>query len=76
MGILDKIKGLVKGREKQVKDGIDKVSDTVEAKAGKHADKVEAVSEKAKEAVDKLAGTDAPASPSTPPASPNPPSTP
>ena len=30
MGFLDKIKGLVKGREDQVKAGIDKVSDTAE----------------------------------------------
>ena len=32
MGFLDKIKGLMKGRETQVKGGIDKVSDTVEKK--------------------------------------------
>lgn len=55
MGILDKLKGLLRGRERQVKQGIDKVSNVVESKAGKHADKVDAASQKAKEAVDKLA---------------------
>jgi MT0933-like antitoxin protein len=68
MGFMDKIRGLFKGREKQVKGGIDTVSDKVEEKVGpKHADQVDDASQKAKEAVDKLAGTDAPATPATPP---------
>jgi phage terminase small subunit len=78
MGLLDKVKGLVKGREQQVKSGIDTVSDKVEQKVGpEHAGKVDAASDKAKEAVDKLAGNDAPASapPETPPA-PSPPTPP
>jgi len=70
MGFLDKIKGLLKGREQQVKSGIDTVSDKVEEKVPQHADKVVAASEKAKDAVDSLAGNDdAPAAaPATPPA--------
>lgn len=55
MSILDKIKGLLRGREKQVKSGIDKVSDTIEKRVGdKHAGKVEGAADKAKDAVDKL----------------------
>jgi MT0933-like antitoxin protein len=55
MGLLDKLKGLMKGRKNQIKQGIDKVADVVEKKApDKHADKVESAAEKAKEIVDKL----------------------
>ena len=57
MGLMDKLKGLFKGRETQVKSGIDTVSDQVEKKAGSHAATVDAASDKAKEAVDKIAGT-------------------
>ena len=58
MGLMDKVKGLLKGREKQVKSGIDTVSNAVEKEVGpKHAAKVDAASDKAKEAVDKLSGT-------------------
>ena len=58
MGLMDKLKGLFKGRETQVKSGIDTVSDQVEKKAGSHAaTKVDAASDKAKDAVDKIAGT-------------------
>jgi hypothetical protein len=67
MGFMDKIKGLFKGREKQVKSGIDTVSNKVEDKVGpQHADKVDDASQKAKEAVDKMAGSDTAASPTTP----------
>ena len=67
MGFMDKIRGLFKGREKQVKGGIDTVSDKVEEKVGpKHADQVDDASQKAKDAVDKIAGTDAAPSPGTP----------
>lgn len=56
MGLLDKIKGLLSGRQDQVKSGIDKGSDAVESKVGaEHAPKVENVGEKAKDEVDKLA---------------------
>lgn len=55
MGFLDKLRGLIGGNKAKVKDGIDKASDTVESKVGaQHADKVENVAEKAKDAVDKL----------------------
>jgi hypothetical protein len=58
MGILDKIRGLLRGNKDTVKQGIDKTSNVVESKVGtKHADKVENVADKAKDAVDKLAGS-------------------
>jgi hypothetical protein len=57
MGMLDKIRGLVRGNKDTVKRGIDKTSDIVERKVGgKHADKVANAAEKAKDGVDKLAG--------------------
>ena len=60
MGFMDKIKGLLEGREKHVKQGIDKVSDVVERKVPtQHRDKVEGAAAKAKDMVDDL--TDAPA---------------
>jgi len=59
MGFMDKIKGLLKGREKQAKSGIDTVSDKVEEKVPEHAAQVDAASQKAKEAVDSLTGNDA-----------------
>ncbi|MEJ7724283.1 MAG: Rv0909 family putative TA system antitoxin [Ilumatobacteraceae bacterium] len=65
MGILDKIKNLLSGRQDQVKSGIDKASGAVESKIGaKHASKVDQVAEKAKDVVDKLAG-DTPSTSST-----------
>ncbi len=70
MGFMDKVKGLLKGREKQVKGGIDTVSNKVEAKVGpKYAGTVDTASNKAKEEVDKLASSDQPA-PAAAPASP------
>ena len=67
MGIMDKVKGLLKGREAQVKSGIDTVSDKAGQAVGpKHAAKVDAVSDKAKDAVDSLTKEDA--APATPPA--------
>ena len=67
MGIMDKMKGLLKGREAQVKSGIDTVSDKAEQAVGpKHAAKVDAVSDKAKDAVDSLTKSDAPEAPATP----------
>lgn len=56
MGFMDKLKGLVRGRESQVKQGIDSASNAVEKKVGaKHAAKVDQAADKAKDAVDKLA---------------------
>lgn len=53
MSIVDKLKGLLRGRETKVKSGIDKVSDTVEKRVGdKNAGKVENAAEKAKDAVE------------------------
>lgn len=40
MGILDKVKGLVSGREKQVEQGVDKTADVVKDKVG-HDEKVD-----------------------------------
>lgn len=55
MGILDKIKGAIGGNKPKAKDGIDKAADVAEDKLGaKHADKIDTVAEKAKDAVDKL----------------------
>jgi hypothetical protein len=78
MGFMDKIKGLFKGRKQEVKSGIDTASDQVEKRVGpEHAPKVEQVADKAKDAVDKLAGDEtsappaAPAAPSAAPAAPS-----
>jgi hypothetical protein len=55
MGLLSKLKGLTKGRKKDINKGIDKVADAVEKKVpDQHAAKVESAAEKAKEIVDKL----------------------
>lgn len=57
MGLLDKIKGLTKGREKQIKQGIDKVADVVQSKVpDQHDAKVDQAVDKAKGLVDKLDG--------------------
>lgn len=57
MGLLDKIKGLTKGREKQIKQGIDKVADVVEKKVpDQHDAKIDQAADKAKGLVDKLDG--------------------
>ena len=72
MGLMDKMKGLVKGREKQIKGGIDTVSNQVEKRVGtKHAGKVDDVSDKAKDGR-RQAGRhdDAPAAPATAAATP------
>ena len=55
MGLMSKLKGLVKGRKQDINKGIDKVADVVEKKIpDQHAGKVESAAEKAKEIVDKL----------------------
>jgi hypothetical protein len=57
--LFDKVKGLVKGREKQINQGIDKVADVVESKTpDQHDAKVEQAAEKAKDFVDKLDDTE------------------
>jgi hypothetical protein len=83
MGFMDKIKGLFKGRKREVKTGIDTASDQVEKRVGpEHATKVEAVADKAKDTVDKLAGDEptgtpsAAATPSAPSATSSAPATP
>lgn len=65
MGILDKLKGLVKGREHEIKGGIDKVSDTLEKKVPAHAEKIDTASDKAKVAVDNLTDDPDAAAPAT-----------
>ena len=54
------------GSRDQVKDGIDKVSDTVEKKVPAHAEKIDAASDKAKDVVDQLGGKDDAAAPAAP----------
>ena len=55
MGLLDTIKNALKGKEKQVDAGIDKVADVVDDKTGgKHTEKIEDAADKAKEIVDKI----------------------
>ena len=61
MGLLDKIKGLTKGREAQIKQGIDKVADVAQSKApDQHDAKIEQAAEKAKHLVDQLDSSDDP----------------
>ena len=58
MGLFDKVKGLAKGHEKQINQGIDKVADVVESKTpDQHDAKVEQAAEKAKDFVDELDDT-------------------
>ena len=55
MGLLDKVKGLAKGREKQIKQGIDQVAKVVEKNTpDQHDGKVDQAAAKAKQFVDKL----------------------
>ena len=55
MGMLDKVKGLLKGKEPKVKSGLDKVADVVDKTTGhKYSEKIEDATEKAKDAIDKL----------------------
>ena len=55
MGLLDKVKGLTKGREKEIKAGIDKAADVVQSKTpDQHDAKVEQAAEQAKGLIDKL----------------------
>ena len=55
MGLLAKLKGLTKGRKKEIKEGVDKVADVIESKVpDQHDAKVDAAAEKVKDVVDKL----------------------
>lgn len=55
MGFLDKLKGLTKGRKKEINQGIDKAADLAASKVpDEHDAKVEAAAEKAKDVVEKL----------------------
>lgn len=55
MGLLDKIKGALQGKSKQMKSGIDKAADVVDDKTGgKHTDKIDGAADKAKDIIDKL----------------------
>ena len=54
MGILDKIKGMLKGNKSKATAAVDKVADVVEDKAGSHAAQVEAGAEKAKDVIENL----------------------
>jgi hypothetical protein len=71
MGFMDKLKSLFRGKETEVKEGIDTASDAAQkAVPDQHDAKVDAAAEKAKDVVDDLTGSDAPrpATPETPPA--------
>jgi ABC-type transporter Mla subunit MlaD len=55
MGLLDTIKGALKGRSKQVEAGIDKAADVVDDKTGgKHTDTIDSAADKAKDIANKL----------------------
>lgn len=55
MGFMDKIKGLIGGNKKAVKDGIDKAADVAESKAPDSVDAhIEKGADMAKDAVDKI----------------------
>lgn len=55
MSILDKLKGLLKGKGEQANSAIDKVADVADDKTGgKYTEKIEDAADKAKEIVDKL----------------------
>jgi hypothetical protein len=55
MGILDSVKGLVRGKKPQIKDGIDKAAEVVDDKVGEEHDaKIAKAADVAKDAVDKI----------------------
>ena len=58
MKLMDRVRGLLKGREAQVKSGIDKASHVAEKRLPKQASKIEQAAGKAKDAVDKVARDD------------------
>ena len=55
MGLMDKVKGMLGGHEKQAGDGIDKAADLADDKTGnKYSDKIDMGADKAKDGIDKL----------------------
>ena len=55
MSILDKLKGLLKGKGDQANSAIDKAADVADDKTGgKYSDQIDTAAEKAKDVVDKL----------------------
>jgi len=57
MGLMDTLKGLIKGKGEKIDGAIDKVGDVVDDKTGgKYTDKIESAQEKAKDVVDKIEG--------------------
>jgi ElaB/YqjD/DUF883 family membrane-anchored ribosome-binding protein len=55
MAILDKVKSMLRGKGDKAKGGIEKVAKVVDDKTkGKYSEKIENVTEKAKDVVDKL----------------------
>ena len=55
MGLLDKIKGALQGKAKQVNDGIDKAADVADDKTGgKYTEQIDGAADKAKDLLDKL----------------------
>lgn len=57
MGLLDTIKGMLKGNADKAKAGLDKAGDMVDEKTGgKFADKIDMAQDKAGEMLDKEAG--------------------
>ena len=55
MGLLDRIKGALQGKSKQVSSGIDKAADVIDDKTGgKHTEKIDDAADKAKDFVEKL----------------------
>jgi division protein CdvB (Snf7/Vps24/ESCRT-III family) len=59
-GLLDKLKGLVKERETQIRSAVDKAGDFVDDKTkGKYHDKIAKAGEKADQAINKVTDKDA-----------------
>jgi len=57
MGLLDKVKSLLRGNKKGVSGAVDKVADAIQSKTPDSVDaKVEAASDKVKGLVDKVDG--------------------
>jgi MT0933-like antitoxin protein len=55
MGFMDKAKGMLKGNQEKVKDGIDKAADVADDKTdGKYSEHIDTGAEKAKDVVDDL----------------------
>ncbi|HSV67870.1 MAG TPA: antitoxin [Mycobacteriales bacterium] len=67
MSVLDKVKGLLKGREQQAKQAVDKIGDVIDSKTkGKHHDKIEQAEQKVAEQMDKLSAESAEPTPAKP----------